>query len=84
MSDLFIDKTGVYLETVSLGKGYVSFRVQVPPMAKRNPHLKKEYDDLDEACRDLKRFLGRDEVDPETVLVVEKQCPEGHWGSERS
>ncbi len=81
MSDLFLDRSGVSIETVSIGKGIVNWRVHFPPLAKRHPRVEEEYDDLQEACCDIKRYLEREQVDPETVTLVEQRCPELKWGS---
>ena len=83
MSDLFLDRSGVYIETVSLGKGYVNWKVHFPTLAKRLPGVKSEYDDLIAACKDVKRFLRREEVDPETVTQVEQHYADGKWGADR-
>ena len=83
MSDLFMDRSGVYLETVSLGKGLVNWKVHFPTLGKTRKSIEKEYDDLVQACRDLKRFLNKDEVDPETAGLIEQQCPDGEWGIDR-
>ncbi len=81
MSDLFLGRSGVYIERVSLGKGYVSWKVRFPPLARHHPGVKKEYGDLDEACRDVKRHLGEEDVDRETVKLIEERCPGLAWGS---
>ncbi len=80
MADLFLDRDRVYIETVSLGKGLVNWKVHFPPMAKRHPQVKKEYGDLQEVCRDVKRHLEREQVDPETVALVEQHCTDLEWG----
>ncbi|MCA8961951.1 MAG: hypothetical protein KDC38_15605 [Planctomycetes bacterium] len=72
--------SGVRLEPVSMGKGFVEWQVVYPSLAKKCRGLPSRFEDLREACRELKRHLTADRVDPETVALVEQQAPEGAWG----
>ena len=83
MSDLFLDRSGVYIETVSIGKGFVKWNVHFPTLAIHSPQIKRQYEDLQEVCKDVKQFLQKEEVDPETVELVERECPDVPWGSGR-
>ena len=74
--------SGIGLTSVSMGKGIVHWRVDHPPLSRKNRNLKKMYEDLDEACADLKRFLASGDVEPKTRAIVEDRRPEGDWGSE--
>ncbi len=74
---------GIRLDSVSMGKGFVEWHVHYPPVAKKIRELKGRYDDLNEACADLKRYCLKEEVNGETVRLVEEQCPDISWGSER-
>ncbi len=76
--------SGIQLQSVSIGKGTVTWRVVYPHLARKNRNLKREYVEVDEACVDLKRFLHRDDLDAGTAALVEKNVPEGAWGSEAS
>lgn len=76
--------SGIRLESVSIGKGTVTWRVVYPHLARKNRNLEREYGELGEACVALKRFLDRDELDPKTAALVEEHAPEGAWGSEAS
>jgi len=73
---------GIQLRSVSIGKGIVHWQVVYPHMARRNRHLRREYDDLDEACAELKRYLRRDQVEAATAKLVEEHAPEGAWGAQ--
>ena len=72
----------IQLQSVSMGKGIVHWRVVYPSLAKRNRNLKKEYRELDEACADLKRFLKAEQVEPKTRAMVEERAPAIEWGAE--
>jgi hypothetical protein len=72
----------IQLQSVSMGKGIVHWRVVHPSLSRRNRNLKKQYADLDEACADLKRFLIADEVEARTRAMVEERAPAGEWGTE--
>ena len=71
----------IELQSVSMGKGIVHWRVVYPHLSRRNRHLQKEYRELDEACQCLKRYLHRDDVDPRTAALVDERITEGTWGS---
>jgi len=71
---------GIQLRSVSIGKGIVHWRVEYPTMAKKNRNLRREYENLDEACAEMKRFLRKDQLDPATAKIVEDRAPEGAWG----
>ncbi len=74
---------GIRIESVSLGKGYVAWRIQYPPLVRRRRELKAEYPKLAEACEAVQRWCRRDECDPQTAALVEKNAPEGEWASGR-
>ena len=66
--------TGSYLEQ---NPGQVGCR-GVP----QEPKIEREYKELADVCRELKRYLTVDDIDPETVKLVEENCPDGEWGSD--
>ena len=75
--------TQVHLESVSMGKGFVHWRVNLPPFKRRPRTLQKQYASLEEACSAVKGHYLREEVEPATADLIEKQDPEGTWGSAR-
>ena len=74
--------SGIQLVSVSMGKGIVHWRVVYPHLARKHRGLAKEYRELDEACRSLKRCLRREQVAAETATLVDARVPEGEWGAE--
>ncbi|MEM7261229.1 MAG: hypothetical protein AAF488_04505 [Planctomycetota bacterium] len=74
--------TGIHLEPVSLGKGFIDWQVVYPSMAKKVPGLQKSYDDVAEACSALKRHLREDQVDDETRKLIEQHASGDSWGSD--
>jgi hypothetical protein len=74
----------IRLESTSMGKGIVHWRVVYPHLAKKHRELQREYADLDAACADLKRCLRRDQVDAKTAALVDERAPAGEWGREAS
>ena len=73
----------IRLESVSIGKGFVRWRVVTPRLQKRPRDLEKDYEDLTSACEVVKALFLEHEVDPDTVALVEERDPEGTWGSAR-
>ena len=76
--------TGIRLEPVSMGKGFVEWHVVYPSLVKKNPGVGQSFEDLEEACRVLKRHLTESEVDPKTVRLIEEHAADGDWGSDRA
>ena len=74
----------IRLESVSMGKGFVRWRVVTPRLRKRPRDLEKDYEDLTSACVAVKALFLEQEVDPDTVALVEERDPEGTWGSARN
>ena len=72
---------GIRIESVSLGKGYVSYRVHFPPLSRRNRAVQKEYPRLARACEAIKRHCRREDCEPETIALVERHVPDGEWSS---
>ena len=70
---------GIRLESVSLGKGLVSWRVNYPPLARRNRAVQPEYERLEDACAALIEHCAREDCDPETIERVERNCPGRTW-----
>ena len=75
---------GARIESVSMGKGEVRYKVVMPPLKKRPRALDEDYADLTSACVAVKRFFLRDEVDPDTATQAEERDPTGAWGSDRA
>ncbi|MFQ5655681.1 MAG: hypothetical protein ACE5GW_13250 [Planctomycetota bacterium] len=75
---------GIRLESVSMGKGIVRWRVQFPPLARRDRNIRREYGDLMEAIGDVKRFCERAQVAEGTARLIEEKLPDGKWGSDRA
>ena len=73
--------SGVTVESVSLGKGLVRWRVVLPPMRRRPRGLEKNYETRTEACEAVKKFFLEEEVDPQTATTIGEG---GEWGSARS
>lgn len=76
--------SGVRLESVSLGKGFVNWRVVLPPMSRRPRGLEKEYESRVDACQAVKKYFLEDEVDPETVAAITEHAPGGQWGEAKA
>ncbi len=73
----------IRLESVSIGKGFVRWRVVTPRLKKRPRDLEEDYEDLTSACEVVKALFLEQEVDPDTVALVEERDPDGTWGSAR-
>lgn len=76
--------SGVRMESVSLGKGFVRWCVVMPPMSRRPRGLEKDYETRAEACEAVKKFFLQEEVETQTATTVGEQAPGGQWGSARS
>ena len=76
--------SGVRMESVSLGKGFVRWRVVMPPMSRRPRGLEKDYETRTGACEAVKKFFLEEEVEPQTATSVAEHAPGGKWGSARS
>ncbi|MFN0060645.1 MAG: hypothetical protein ACKVX7_19495 [Planctomycetota bacterium] len=63
----------IRLESYSMGKGYVKWRVVYPPMAKKIRGLAAEFDSLALAADALKKFCPREQLDAETAALIEAQ-----------
>lgn len=72
---------GIALEPVSMGKGFVQWRIVYPPLVKKNRRLQSMYDSYDAACTAIKQHCERSAVDPTIAEQVEAQCPDLAWGS---
>ena len=73
-----LDRTRI--ESVSMGAGVVRYRVVLPAMKKRPRSLASDYETLQSACVAVKQCFQKDDVDPETVAMVEDKVPDGSWG----
>lgn len=77
---------GIALEPVSMGKGFVQWRVVYPTLVKKNRQLAARYDRLEDACAALGQYCRREELDPYTVEQIEAQLreagrPAPTWGA---
>ena len=73
----------VKIESVSIGKGFVQWRVILPALQRRPRTLKREYAQLQDACTAVKKNFAREEVTTETATLVEEHDPHTSWGSAR-
>lgn len=77
---------GIALEPVSMGKGFIQWRVVYPSLVKKNRHLQAKYDSFDDACKALVSFCRREELDTYTADQVETNCREtgveASWGAQ--
>ncbi len=76
--------SGIRLEPVSMGKGFVEWHVKYPSLVKKNPALGSAYDDLASACLALKRSLLRAQVEDETATMIEEYATDCEWGCDRN
>ena len=72
----------IRLESYSMGKGYVKWRVCYPPMAKKIRGLATEFESLAEAAEALKAHCTREQLDPATAALVEHQLPSAPWNAQ--
>ena len=70
---------GVTLESVSMGKGLVHWRVNLPSLKKRPRTLEREYSRVEDACAAIKKHFTKDEVNAETTDLVERYDSKGEW-----
>ncbi|MEE2882988.1 MAG: hypothetical protein VYD70_04615 [Planctomycetota bacterium] len=70
---------GLKVTSVSMGKGEVAWRIDFPPVCRKDARLKGQWDSLEEALTILKKCSPRDGVDPETADLADERCPEVSW-----
>ena len=77
---------GLKVTSVSMGKGEVAWRIDFPPVCRKDAPerrsvgvLAKQWDSLEEALTILKKCSPRDGVDPETADLADERCPEVSW-----
>lgn len=63
----------IRLESYSMGKGYVKWRVVYPPMAKKIRGLAAEFESLASAAEALQKHCTREQLDSETAALIEAQ-----------
>ncbi len=72
---------GLKVTSVSLGKGRVSWKVDFPPVCRKDPRLRGEWDSMEEVLEILKRVSSRDSVDEITAQLADSRCPDVAWES---
>ncbi|OUU25329.1 MAG: hypothetical protein CBC13_02255 [Planctomycetia bacterium TMED53] len=72
---------GLKIISVSLGKGKVAWKVDFPPIGRKDSRLKGQWETLEEALEALKNYCPRAAVDPNTASLAEEHCPDTPWAS---
>ena len=70
---------GLKVTPVSMGKGRVAWRIDFPPVCRKDERLKGQWDSLEEALRVLKECSPRSGVESETAALADERCPEISW-----
>lgn len=71
---------GLKVTSVSMGKGQVAWKIDFPPVCRKDNRLTGVWNSLEEALSVLKQTSSRSEVDPETAALADEHCPEISWG----
>ncbi|NCF55073.1 MAG: hypothetical protein GWP41_02250 [Planctomycetia bacterium] len=74
-------ENGLKIQSVSLGKGKVAWKVDFPPVGPKNSKLTGHWESLEEALVALKSSASKAQVDPNTVALADEKCPDTPWGS---
>ncbi|HCW44720.1 MAG TPA: hypothetical protein DGU45_05340 [Planctomycetes bacterium] len=74
-------ENGLKIQSVSLGKGKVAWKVDFPPVGLKNSKLTGQWESLEEALVALKSSASKAQVDPKTVALADEKCPDTPWGS---
>ncbi len=70
---------GLKIISVSLGKGKVAWKVDFPPIGRKDSRLKGHWESLEEALNAIKNSCSIEEVDPKTALLADEHCPDTPW-----
>lgn len=74
-------ENGLKVIAVSLGKGKVAWKVDFPPVGRKDSRLKGQWESLEEALTVLKNSCHKSQVDPETASMADEHCPDTPWAS---
>lgn len=75
------ENAGIGIQSVSLGKGLVSWKVAFPPLSRKNQRLTGNYESLDELLSDLKKYSSEEQLAPEVRKLMSERDVSGDWGS---
>ncbi|MDE0959783.1 MAG: hypothetical protein OSB09_03300 [Planctomycetota bacterium] len=73
---------GLKVTSVSLGKGEVAWKVDFPPVGRKDPRLTGQWKTLEQVLDRIKKVCSRELVDEATAQLADERCPESPWGGE--
>ena len=72
-------ENGLKIISVSLGKGKVAWKVDFPPVGRKDARLMGQWETLEDALGVLKNTCQKSEVDPKTASMADEHCPDTPW-----
>jgi hypothetical protein len=72
-------ENGLKVASVSVGKGQIAWRIDFPPVCRKDGRLTGQWDSMEEALSVLKKCSTRETVDPKTADLADEHCPEIPW-----
>ncbi len=72
-------ENGLKVASVSVGKGLVAWRIDFPPVCRKDARLTGQWDSMEEALSVLKKWSSRESIDPQTADLADEHCPEIAW-----
>ena len=75
------DNAGIGIQSISLGKGLVSWKAAFPPLSRKNQRLTGEYQSLNDLLDDLRQFCSEDQIAPQVLAMMNERKISGEWGS---